>query len=114
MGYTTSVLFVTGSYLDEKKFIDMVGDLYTRYPGRYTPTPVVEPLDDNGTKKCGPMIYFLGLNYMDQELRDALEDYENWQHGTIIRIESESDDGPFIRVSGGKEGPSNTVDLTRE
>jgi hypothetical protein len=88
MSNVTDVVFVTPTHLDggksAERFKDIITDFYTRYSSPYCPPPV----EDNGTRPSNTTVFHMAINYMDEELADALL-REPWQEGTVVYIRKE-------------------------
>jgi hypothetical protein len=94
---TTDVVFITSHRKTADRFKQIVKEAYDRYAEPYEAQPVVTQLDDNGPKCAGTYIFYIGFNYMNTELEDALR-REPWADDVILRIESEDAEQPLIQV----------------
>lgn len=108
MSVVDNIVFVTAYPSDAEKFVQICKEKYRDRgdePGyEFQPSAEVKELDDNGNK-CAPLtVFHLGLNYLNQELIEALE-AEKWHTGTLLYIGGECYTEPWT----GEERPRITV-----
>jgi hypothetical protein len=97
MSLVTDVVFVTPKYADrgtaKERFQELFRTLYTRYEDRWIP----QPAGDGGTKASGAVVFHLGVNYLDGELKEALV-AGPWPKGTVLYIDEEDSDHPEVHT----------------
>lgn len=108
MSVVDNIVFITGYPTDGEKFVQICKEKYRDRGGEpgYEFQPSVEPkeLEDHGNKGAPMYVFHLGLNYLNQELIDALE-AERWHTGTLLYIGGECYTEPWT----GEERPRITV-----
>lgn len=92
----TDVVFVAHRNAAAQRFIDLVEEFYMRRYGREIE---VVPLENNGPNVGFCQFFYLGLDYADDILLNALK-AEEWVGHSMLWIEDECWSGPNIQVNG--------------
>jgi hypothetical protein len=90
VSYLTEVTVILTDWRQKHVFEDLV----EKHEG-FRP----EPVETWGPNATGSYVYVLGLDYAKPELIDALTE-DRWSGGTVVWIEDESWERPWIRVGG--------------
>lgn len=96
MSVVTDVVFVTPDRAAGARFAEIF-ESFTH--GRRDSPGVAVPVEDNGTKISGTVVFHMGVNYLNYEFLDALS-AEPWPAGTVLYVYGEDDDAPRVTVCG--------------
>lgn len=84
MSVVTTVVFVTNSWDDKERYLQLVADLYTRYGNVDGLNPYeLHAAESDGPKCAAGYVYYTGFNHMDVTLSEALQD-EKWADPTTV------------------------------
>jgi hypothetical protein len=96
MSHVTDVVFITPKYLSKarERFEELYRKHYTRYGAGLQCPP---PMEDNGTKVTGVVVFFMGVNYADWEWMEAIRN-EPWPKGTVLYMDGDGHEETEIKT----------------